>query len=112
MLTRLGRQWTALYADTPGQTITTHTSCCPNAVSYLDIGGVTVLDHVETPIGEVHLQDGAIHQKLVDPRVKLRGGVKVLVEDNIRTGTSLTFMYEPPQPTPSGDLNTDRDTEP
>ena len=82
-------------------------SLCPNAVSYLDIGGVTVLDHVETPVGEVHLQNGAVHQELVDPRVKLRGGVKVLVEDNIRAGASLTFMYEPPQPTPSGDLNTD-----
>lgn len=81
---------------------------CPSAVPYLDISGVTVLDHVKPPVGEVHLQDGAVHQELVDPRVKLRGRVKVLVEDNIRAGASLTFMYEPPQPAPSGNLNTDR----
>lgn len=73
-------------------------------MAYLDICSIPIFDHVEASIGKVHLKDGAVHQELVHPRVEIGGGVKVLVQYDIRARSPLALMYEAPQPAPSRDL--------
>ena len=67
----------------------------------LDVGGVAIFDHVETAIGQMDLQDGAVHQEFVDPRIELGGGVQVLVKNDVSACVLLPFMNEPPQPRPT-----------